>query len=276
MLTERVNVMIQIFHEAPKSIFKQVQAVTDGDYALVNLFDEDPDYYHLFRNAVLQGRTVILDNGVFELGTAWDAEHFADWVRKLQPTYYIVPDVLEDADATIKSFFNFMDKYASGLPGKIIGVVQGKNFDDYVRCYKAIAPYCDRIGISFDCSWYKEGIKSDNPWVQQAGGRLRMLIRMDEMDVINHYKQHHLLGVSLPQEMEHYRLFQESGGFNWITSVDTSNPVVHGLKGIAYTSDGLQSKETQKLYTLVNSWVDADQFDTIMHNIKQFRRFCNG
>lgn len=268
--------MIQVFHEAPKSIFKQVQAVTDGDYALVNLFDEDPDYYHLFRNAVLQGRTVILDNGVFELGTAWDAEYFADWVRKLQPTYYIVPDVLEDADATIKSFLNFMDKYASELPGKIIGVVQGENFDDYVRCYRAIAPYCDRIGISFDCSWYKEGIKSDNPWVQQAGGRLRTLIRMDEMGVIDHYKQHHLLGVSLPQEMEHYRLFQESGGFNWITSVDTSNPVVHGLKGIAYTSDGLQSKETQKLYTLVNSWVDADQFDTIMHNIKQFRRFCNG
>lgn len=268
--------MIQIFHEAPKSIFKQVQAATDGDYALVNLFDKDPDYYHLFRNAVLQGRTVILDNGVFELGTAWNAEHFAEWVRKLGPTYYIVPDVLENADATIESFFNFMDKYASKLPGKIIGVVQGKNFDDYVRCYKAIEPYCDRVGISFDCSWYKEGIKSDNPWVQQAGGRLRTLICMDEMGVINHCKQHHLLGVSLPQEMEHYRIFQEIGSFNWIKSVDTSNPVVHGLKGIAYASDGLQSKETQKLYTLVNSEVDACQLDTIMHNIRQFRRFCNG
>ena len=263
--------MIKTFHEAPKSIFKTVQRWTDGDYALVNLFAEDEEYFRLFKNAVADGREVILDNGVFELGEAWDADQFAGWVDKLQPTYYIVPDVLEKGEATIESFFNFTRTH-KGLPGKVIGVVQGKNLHEFIECYRQIEPYCDKVGISFDCSWYREGIKSSNKWEQLAGGRLKTLIQMDEAGIINHNKPHHLLGVSLPQEMMHYRMY----GWKWIDSVDTSNPVVHGLKHIVYDSMGLHNKETQKLYTLINSSVDAVQMDDIMHNIRQFRRFCNG
>lgn len=263
--------MIKTFHEAPKSIFKTVQSMTDGDYALVNLFAEDEEYYKMFEDAVRRGREVILDNGVFELGEAWDADQFAGWVDKLQPTYYIVPDVLEKGEATIESFFNFT-KTHRGLPGKIIGVVQGENMHEFIKCYKAIEPYCDKVGISFDCSWYREGMKTSNPWEQLAGGRLKTLIQMDEAGIINHNKPHHLLGVSLPQEMMHYRMY----GWKWIDSVDTSNPVVHGLKRIVYGSDGLRSKETQKLYTLINAQVDGTQLNAIVHNIRQFRRFCNG
>lgn len=263
--------MIKTYHEAPKSIFKQVQSMTDGDYALVNLFD-DEEYVQQFDP---KHRDTILDNGVFELGKAFDSDVFAAWVEKFQPTWYIVPDVLEDGEATIERFMEFIGRYR-GLPGKIIGVAQGKDYNDYVKCYKAIEPYCDKIGMSFDCSWYREGMKSDNPWVQLAGGRVRNLIKMDDAGVINRRKPHHLLGVALPQEMEHYQLFQRSGTFEWIDSVDTSNPVVHGLKGIAYSSNGLYDKESQKLYTMINAEVSPDQMHTIEHNIRQFWRFCNG
>lgn len=267
--------MIKTYHEAPKCIFNEVQSLTDGDYALVNLFEEDAEYYQMFKNAVEAGREVILDNGVFELGTAWDANEFADWVYRLQPTCYIVPDVLENCDATVESFFDFTIKHR-GLPGEVMGVVQGKDYEDFVRCYKAIEPYCDRVGISFDCSWYKVGMKSSNRWEQLAGGRIRTLLRMEEDHVINPKKKHHLLGVALPQEMFAYGTFQKQNTMRWITSVDTSNPVVHGLKGITYTTQGLQDKETQKLYTLINSEVDDTQRECIMHNIMQFKAFCAG
>lgn len=263
--------MIKTFHEAPKSVFQTVQSMTDGDYALVNLFAEDEEYFELFKDAVHKGREVILDNGVFELGEAWDADQFAGWVDKLRPTYYIVPDVLEDGIATVENFFKFINSYKS-LPGKILGVVQGRTEAEFIECYKAIEPYCDKVGISFDCSWYREGIKNHNIWEQLAGGRLRTLIHMDDAGVINRDKPHHLLGVSLPQEMQYYKLY----GWKWIDSVDTSNPVVHGLKRIMYGSDGLHDKETQKLYTLINAQVDSTQLNAIMHNIRQFRRFCNG
>lgn len=262
--------MIKTFHEAPKSIFRAVQSMTDGDYALVNLFAEDEEYYQMFKEAVRNGREVILDNGVFELGEAWNADQFASWVDRLQPTYYIVPDVLEKGQATIESFFNFIGTH-KGLPGKVIGVVQGENMYEFIRCYKAIEPYCDKVGISFDCSWYRNDMQSGNKWEQLAGGRLKTLIQMDEAGIINRNKPHHLLGVSLPQEMQHYKLY----GWKWIDSVDTSNPVVHGLKHIVYSSDGLHDKETQKLYTLINAQVDSAQLNAIVHNIKQFRRFCN-
>lgn len=267
--------MIKTYHEAPKSIFHQVQELTDGDYALVHLFEEDRQYYELFQEALRKGRDVILDNSVFELGKAFKADTFAYWVYALRPTWYIVPDVLEDADATIVRFFDFIKQYPD-LPGKRIGVVQGKTYDDFVYCYKAIAPYCDKIGISFDCSWYEAGCKGATRWLRLAAGRLRTLIEMDEQRVIDRSKPHHLLGVAVPQDLSCYCALQQGGGFHWIDSVDTSNPVVHGLAGIEYGPSGLQDKETRKLYTMINEDVSPDQWTHIERNIKAFRRFCNG
>lgn len=261
--------MIKTFHEAPVSIFHNVQKMTNGDYALVNLFQECPEYYALMHEAVKVGREVILDNGVFELGAAFDSKVFAQWVEQLQPTYYIVPDVLEDGPATVERFMEFYDNYKN-LPGKILGVAQGKTPKEFIHCYQALEPYCDKIGMSFDCSWYRKYSKSSNPWVQLMEGRQHIIQFMSDMGYINKEKPHHLLGVALPQDMEFYR------DIPWIDSVDTSNPVVHGLKGIEYSHVGLANKETQKLYTLINAEVTEEQYQTIMYNITMFRRFCNG
>lgn len=267
--------MIKRYHEAPKCIFKEVQKVTDGDYALVNLFAEDPEYYQLFIDAVAAGREVILDNGVFELGSAWDAAEFASWVEKLRPTYYIVPDVLEDAEATAESFFNFTNKYPD-LPGKRIGVAQGSSYEEMVRCYNWIEPNCDMVAMSFDFSWFQHPHSASNRYTQAMVGRRMMLRQMVDDGVINRNKPHHLLGVMLPQEVRYYTNPNQADMFDWIYSIDTSNPVVHGLKGIRYMEHGLDTKESQKLYTMINAEVNAGQMDDVMHNIEVFRRFCNG
>lgn len=267
--------MIRRFHEAPKSIFHEVQKVTDGDYALVNLFAEDPEYYQLFVDALAAGREVILDNGVFELGAAWDAEEFAKWVRQLKPTYYIVPDVLEDATGTVQSFFNFIERFPH-LPGKRIGVAQGKCYEDMVDCYKAIEPYCDMVAMSFDFSWFQTSKNFGNRCLQAMSGRRTMLDMLYEDGVVNRDKPHHLLGVMLPQEVCYYTHPDNRERFKWIYSIDTSNPVVHGLKGICYMQHGLDSKESQKLYTMINAKVDDKQLQNVLYNIEVFRRFCNG
>lgn len=263
--------MIKRFHEAPKSIFHEVQKVTDGDYALVNLFAEDPEYYQLFVDALAAGREVILDNSVFELGSAWDAEEFAGWVRKLKPTYYIVPDVLEDSTGTVQSFLNFIERFPQ-LPGKRIGVAQGKSYEDMVDCYKAIEPYCDMVAMSFDFSWFQVPDCFMSPYLQAMIGRQAMLSTLIEDHVINTSKSHHLLGVMLPQEVRFYA----NPKYDWIYSIDTSNPVVHGLKGVRYTGLGLRSKESQKLYTMINAEVSSKQLEDILFNIEQFKEFCNG
>lgn len=265
--------MIKRFHEAPKVIFEDVQRVTSGDYALVNLFDEDPEYYELFDPSL---REVILDNGVFELGSAWDADAFAGWVEKLRPTYYIVPDVLEDADATIESFYKFVEEH-KGLPGKIIGVAQGSSFEELCKCYRAIEPLCAKVAIGFDFKWYQDFVTCAGSFYQKASrGRIKTLMMMEDMGVINTNKPHHMLGVMLPQEVRTYGALQALGGMRWIDSVDTSNPVVHGLKGIRYDQDGLWTKESQKLYTMIDADVSRKQRRDIMYNIAMFERYCNG
>ena len=263
--------MIRRFHESPKSIFHEVQKVTDGDYALVNLFAEDPEYYQLFVDALADGREVILDNGVFELGTAWDSAEFASWICKLKPTWYVVPDVLEDGERTVTQFFNFIEQYPD-LPGKRIGVAQGKDYDDMVKCYRSIEPFCDMVALSFDFSWFQDATNPQSRCIQAMLGRQRLLDRLLAEHVINTNKPHHLLGVMLPQEVRHYA----DAKFDWIYSIDTSNPVVHGLKGSAYSLLGLGYKESQKLYTLINAEVDSYQYKIIMHNIELFRGFCDG
>lgn len=257
---------MKTFHEAPKAIFSQVQQVTDGDYALVHLFEKDTEYLKLFQNAVAAGREVILDNSVFELGSSVGPGFLASWVRRLRPTWYIVPDVLEDAAATVDSFMSFRARFHD-LPGKIIGVVQGKNVDEMIWCYQQIEPAADMVAFSFDCSWYEKTFQGSNKWSSMMLGRAYLLRFMESMGIINTKKPHHLLGVALPQEVSLYKQMP------WVYSVDTSNPVVHGLKGIRYERGGLKEKESQKLVELINEVPDLLQVEDILYNINEFRRF---
>ena len=235
--------MIKIAHESPKSIFNEVQKYTDYDYALVHLFEEDQEYFNQFKEAIKNGREVILDNSIFELEEAFDADKFIHWVNELRAEWYIVPDALEDTKKTMSQMADWNLRYADVAYGKKIGVVQGKTYEQIKSCYEYMDKFADvdMIAISFDYSYYTETI-SDKP--------------------------HHLLGCGLPQEFSFY------SDYNWIYSLDTSNPVVHGRKGIGYNSDGLWNKESQKLHELMNYQVEDTNL--ILNNIHKFRWFANG
>lgn len=256
--------MIKRFHEAPVSIFEDVQAVTDGDYCLVHLLSKNSLYRDKFKEAIEKGREVILDNSVFELGTHFDMDEFAYWVKEMKPTYYILPDVLNDGEATIQRAKEFLQAHPD-LPGKIVGVVQGKNYEECVDCYKFMNTIADKIAISMDYTFMQ-----DESGLQGfVKGRQMLLTRMRDEGIINRDKPHHLLGVMLPQEMKYYR-----EGFEWIDSVDTSNPVLHGMLGMRYGRDGLKFKASTKMHTVINASISSTQLDNIMYNIKKFRRMC--
>ena len=260
---------IRIAHEAPKSIFEDVQAVTDYDYCLVHLCEEDPEYLKQFQEAKEKGREIILDNSIFELEEAFDAEKFAGWVLELEPDWYIVPDALENAKKTCSQMTEWNIKYKN-LPGKKIGVVQGKTYEQIRACYEFMDKIAevDMIAISFDYSYYSESFPHPNKYVSWCFGRAKLLGDLLRDGVINTNKKMHLLGCSLPQEFSLYP------DYKWIYSLDTSNPVVHGIKGIEYKEDGLWSKESQKLFELINHQVE--DLNPILYNINKFKWFVNG
>lgn len=261
---------MRIAHEAPISIFPAVQRLTDYDYALVHLFESNIFYWRHFKDAVINGREVLLDNSIFELGTAFDSEKYYKWINELNPTWYIIPDVLEDTDATLRSFDKWQNNYkVEGV--KSIGVIQGKSYSDLVRCYKEIEPRVDKVAISFDYSYYidsTEKLEPINKYAAWKFGRQKLIAMMLNDNIINTDKPHHLLGCSLPQEFRAYK------NYKWIDSVDTSNPIVHGLNGVLYSRNGLNDKISTKLIEYMDEQVTVEQLKNIEHNIEMFRGFC--
>ena len=264
---------IRIAHEAPIDIFDEVQRLTDYDYALVHLLEQNSRYRDTFERAVKKGREIILDNSIFELEEAFEADRFAMWVERLKPTWYIVPDALENAEKTMQQMADWFKNY-SNIPGKSIGVVQGKTYQEIKDCYRAIDELspCDMIAISFDYSYYTESAPHPNKYVSWMLGRVKLIGDLLRDGIINKDKPHHLLGCGLPQEFSFYK----HADYNFIYSLDTSNPVVHGVKGIEYAQDGLWSKESQKLHELIDFPLEEIDIQKVLNNINKFRWITNG
>jgi hypothetical protein len=266
--------MIKIAHESPIDIFDEVQRLTDYDYALVHLLEENSRYRDVFESAIKKGREVILDNSIFELEEAFEAERFAMWVQRLKPEWYIIPDALEDTSKTMIQAYDWHMNYRKNLPGKAIGVIQGKTYDDIVECYMYMdnSIDADMIAISFDYSYYRQSCPHPNKYVSWMLGRVKLLGDLMRDGVINKDKPHHLLGCGLPQEFSFYK----HNDYNFIYSLDTSNPVVHGLKEIEYGEDGLWSKESQKLHELINVDIEDINLEKVTNNINKFKWLTNG
>lgn len=255
-----------VSHESPISILDKSVNYNDYDYALVHLFETHPDYYQFFKDSITKGREVLLDNSIFELGESFDSDKFAKYVKELKPSYYIVPDVLEDGYATIKSFHDFVNKYPD-LPGLKIGAVQGKTYDEIVDCYNYMSENADYIAISFDFSYYIVTGKGKTKLERWCDGRRRLIEQLRNDGIWNWSKPHHLLGCSLAKEFKHYKY---NGS---IRSADTSNPVVAGIKELRYTGDlGLNEKPSIMLADLIDHKVTDTEWENIDYNVNSFKK----
>ena len=259
-----------VSHETPIEFLGRSRKYNDYDYALVHLFETNPEYYSFFKVSKTLGREVLLDNSIFELGEAFDTKKFVKYVEELEPSYYVVPDVLEDSQKTRSSFHKFLIDY-SDLPGLKIGVVQGKTYQELVDCYKYMSDHADYIAISFDYSWYQTIIanaKFDKvyPLEKQCRGRPRFISMLQEDEIWNYDKPHHLLGCSLAKEFKHYT--QEKS----IRSLDTSNPVVAGILNKRYLKGiGLLDKPSVLLADLITAELNKEQEKDILYNVDEFK-----
>ena len=265
---------INIAHEAPVSIMPLVQRVTDYDYALSVCFDKVPGYYEFFVDAKKKGRWVLLDNGIFEEGVAMDPVKYSDWIVRLQPNEFIVPDVLENGPKTMQQFEDWLKDYGD-LPGRKIGVAQGKTLAELVECYKFMSAKADKIAISFDYSLYLNEIMPHDPapnkWVGWVRGRLFVLEYLYGLGILNTKKPHHLLGAALPGEFGTYPRIP--GIRDVIESLDTSNPVVYAIKRGQYPQkiSQITDKISQKLKDLILEPKTDQLVVDAVANITQFR-----
>lgn len=266
---------IKISHESPLQLMPKSRGYNDYDYALVHLFETHPTYYEFFKESLRLGREVLLDNSIFELGTAFDSTKFYNYIVDLQPSYYVVPDVLEDTKGTIDSFKKWLTEHNLDPIKHIpkIGVVQGKTFSELVECYKFMSEHADYIAISFDYSYYQISALGITKLERMRNGRIKLIEDFVKEGIWNYDKPHHLLGCSLPNEFNHYT--KNYNHFN-IRSIDTSNPVVAGLHNIRYVDGiGLVDKLSIKLCDLIDYTPTPQQEASVLYNVEQFKTINN-
>ena len=262
--------MVKLTHEAPLSIMNDLRYVSDYDYALVHLFETNNKYFEFFKNSLTLDREVYLDNSLFELGKAFDTKEYAKWIEKLQPTYYILPDVFQDNTGTVNESLKFAKEYRS-LPGKTIAVCQGSSFIEQLRCYNDLASndLIDMIAIPFRTPHHELNVNDFAGEIYcKAEARRQWIMRMEYYGNINKDKPHHLLGCHLPQEFSHYEGIDTS----WITSIDTSNPVAHAMKDYRYESWGLSLKDEAKVAENMDLSKSEINMDLVYYNIEEFKR----
>ena len=256
------------FHEAPLCIFRDVQEFTDGDYALVHLL-KYPGYRAAFECAIEEGREVILDNSLYELGTAFNGDEYVNWINRLQPSWFIVPDAWHDSIKTIEMFEQFEDAYKDKIDPSVqwIGVAQGKTIAEVKASYRALEPKCDMIAFNFDFKDFfrsMTGIDHDSERLDMSLGRVLMLSILDQQGVINRNKPHHLLGCGIPGE---YKIAKEK--FPWVYSIDTCHPVITGYAGFTYDGDDkFCMKSNVKMESIMFAGLTEQQIVNIAKNLE--------
>ena len=130
-----------------------------------------------------------------------------------------------------------------------------------------------KIAFSYGADWYnEEGLKTshyrhqspENIIVNKAHGRFNTIRKFYKQVSINTFDSIHSLGCNIPQEFSWYK------DMPFIESVDTSNPVIHGLAGVKYKDYGLDEKLPHKVDKFEG---DSENWETALYNVEKFREF---
>jgi len=255
---------MKISHEVPLCLLEDSLSFNDYDYALVHLLDKDEDYANFFIKAKQQGRYIILDNSLHELGTAYHDSGLIHWVEKLLPNEFIVPDVWQD---TTQSIVNARKWAQIELPKEVtkVAVVQAESLTGAMLCYQT---YKDlgykKIAFSYGADYYLNHSSHPNKNIAKSLGRIEVISKLYSMGIISKNDRVHLLGCQVPQEFSWYK------DMPFIETIDTSNPVMATLDGIKYGENGLTEKPKANMndhfYT-----TDID-YDLLDWNLKMFRK----
>ena len=256
---------MKISHEVPLFLLEDSQKFNDYDYALVHLLDSDQDYANYFIKAKQEGRYIILDNSLHELGTAYNDSGLLYWIDKIRPNEFIVPDVWEDCT---QSIVNARKWTQIELPDEVtkVAVVQAKSVREAITCYQT---YRDlgykKIAFSYGANYYLDHSSHPNKNLAKALGRIEIVSRLYNSNIINHTDRVHLLGCQVPQEFSWYL------DMPFIETIDTSNPIMATIDDMPYSPIGLTEKPKANMNDHFYMAAEDMDFDLLMWNLDKFR-----
>tara|TARA_R110002012_G_C11519420_1_gene599291 strand:- start:90 stop:896 length:807 start_codon:yes stop_codon:yes gene_type:complete len=259
--------MFKVSHELPINMLHLSCNINDYEYCLPHLLDQSEEYKSHFYKAKEDGRYIIMDNSLHELGHAYDSNRLMHWMYELEPDEFIVPDVWQNKNQTIVNAKSWSKIEVPKNTTKV-AVIQANTFGEAIECHSILKTHLEykKIAFSYGADWYAKEFPHPNPLVGKMMGRIMVISKMYNKGYINAKDRIHLLGCALPQEFGYYC------DFPFIESIDTSNPIIHGLEGIQYNSLGLLTKSSTKI-DQINKEMDRETRYNINHNLVRFKNF---
>jgi hypothetical protein len=259
---------MKISHEVPRCLLTASPEFNNYDYCLPHLLDLDEEYLQYFVDARDNGRYVIMDNSLHELGEAYDYDRLRFWVNELKPNEFIVPDVWMNCAQTAAQA-KYWKQFEFPEETKKVAVIQGEDKNQAYLCANLLHNLgYTKLCVSYGATWYNDFFPHSNLDMGKALGRVRFvqgLLKLNELKDI----KFHLLGCSIPQE------------FGWydnnprIESVDTSNPVMAGLEDTLYSDHGLNKKPKANMNDYFDIEFEKVDYLNIIHNTTKFREINN-
>jgi hypothetical protein len=266
--------MIKISHEVPLDLLNNSPTFNDYDYCLPTYFLKYEKYREYFLKAREKGRFIILDNGLFEGDTFTDNQLLL-MIEEIQPNIFVVPDAWNDYNFTLEKAVKWKENYYNKIPKttELMVVLQGKSYihlqDLYDKCYYRY--HYTHFGFNHSSVAYNNIYPHTNPHISKMMGRMEAFKTMIAENTLVKSNYHHFLGCELPQEF--YLLDNDTKA--WINSIDTSNPVVWGAKGVQYPDLGFLDKPKEKIDAFMEANL-SDQYSDIIFNINKFKKFVYG
>lgn len=288
---------MKISHEFPLDFYLKgiAENNTDYDYCLVHRYLDTPEYKEYMLNARKEGREIILDNSLYELGKAFDHEKYIEVVKELQPTYCILPDVFNKYEENLKSQMDFFFKYKDVFeeyninPMVIPHGVVIQDIVESIKYFKENTPSNTKIAIPFGSEAFNnsssvEGFLSEDDIVyaplRQATNRRIFLEKYRELLCD---RKIHLLGC---KSLYEFTTWMEDAFF--IDSIDTSLPVAMTLEGYKFGSGEIINAGNCRVivdsykptFLIDKNFTNKTIFDTVdldklLYNIKYFKEIVN-
>lgn len=257
---------IKISHEVPLCLLKEGLEFSNYQYCLPHLMDENEEYKKHFLDCRDKGIEIYLDNSLHELLKPYNDERLLYWLQELQPSNFFIPDYWEDQTQSIVS----AKKWAAIQHGfkntTFIAVVQAKSLAEAAVCYQT---YKDlgykKIAFSYGASYYNEMCPHPNKNIGKALGRVQVISKLIELDLITKKDRIHLLGCQIPGEFGWYK------DIPCIESIDTSNPIMATLDNLSYKGFGLSIKPKSCMNDNFHINKDDINMTLLEHNIRMFK-----
>lgn len=261
-----------VSHEIPLQILEQSKQFNDYEFILPYYYIRFKEYKKFYlKNINKNNRISILDCGLFE-GEILDDSKLKDIINELQPTYFIIPDKWNDVIETKNNAIKWM-KWKDSLPTKLMAVIQCTDLEIGTKLYKDFIDLgVEAIAFNHSSVAYKDLFPHNNINVSKMMGRIQFINYLNKNNIINHTLYHHLLGCNMPDEFKYY-----GEGYEFIKSVDTSNPIIWGCQGKYYDihTETSKTKPPEKIETYFEQNITPDQISAIEYNIRQFKKYLN-